>query len=318
MLPIDFGNGKGLQITNTLLITEIVNKVETTYNLDINCRHYHFLDKARALELRQKEHSFLLFTRGIKYLVLITHVNFKKYVLFINRANKDIIFVKTRFDESLYSDTILEGEVLKIDGKSYMLISDVLVNEKEVIINLPFHQRRKILDEIIDEKYVSDENLEPFTLIKKDFYSYPEMGKVHQELIPSLPFEVNGFLFKCHESSSYDILYIFPEFRKKKTPSDNKVKGKPMEKMKIDIDKTDATFMMRKMDSPDLYELCIFDKNTNKKAKIAYAGVPNLESSKKFRLWFHDAEKDDEERAFIYAKCHKDEITEKWIPVSKN
>ena len=35
-------------------------------------------------------------------------------------------------------------------------------------------------------------------------------------------------------------------------------------------------------------------------------------------LWFHEAEKDDEERAYIYAKCHKDEINEKWIPVSKN
>ena len=58
MLPIEFGNGKGLQITNTLLTTEIINKVETTYNLDINYRHYHFLDKNRALELRQKEHSF--------------------------------------------------------------------------------------------------------------------------------------------------------------------------------------------------------------------------------------------------------------------
>lgn len=318
MIPIEFGNGKGLKITNTLLTTEIINKVETTYNLDINYRHYHFLDRARALELRQKEHSFILFTRGTKYLILITHVNFKKYVLFINRANKDIIFVKTRFDESLYSDTIIEGEVLKVNGKSYILVSDVLLNQKEIVINLPFHQRRKILDEIIDEKYVSDENLEPFTLIKKDFYSYPEMTKVHQELIPSLPFQVNGFLFKCNESSSYDILYIFPEFRKVKSPSEKTNKGKPMEKMKIDIDKTDATFMMRKMDSPDLYELCMFNKVTNKRAKVAYAGVPNLEYSKRFRSWFQDAEKDDEERAFVYVKCHKDEITEKWIPMSKN
>ena len=38
---------------------------------------------------------------------------------------------------------------------------------------------------------------------------------VKNSLIGTLPFRVNGYVFKCLETASYDILYIFPECRNK-------------------------------------------------------------------------------------------------------
>ena len=69
MKPVKFGNEKALQITNNLHIRELNNKITTNYNIDIEYKRYHFLDKTRATELKQKDHSFVLNTYGAKYLL---------------------------------------------------------------------------------------------------------------------------------------------------------------------------------------------------------------------------------------------------------
>ena len=310
MDQVEFGNGRALKINNTLLITEIINKVENYYNLEIDNKRYHFLNKEKAQELRNKQHSFILNTYGHKYLVFLTHINLQKYCLFINRTTKDIYLVKMRFYETLYFDTIFEGELIKIKSKYYFLISDVLIYETQLIINKPFHLRREKLNDLL-LNYSIDSNLEPITLLKKDVFSYQEINDVLETYIPSLPFKVNGFLFKSHEISCYDILYIFPECVKKKDPSQKPKLGK----IEIKIDKTDQNFLMKKMEVPDLYELGIYQKQQKKYVKITYAFVPTIEHSKKFRKWFENADKDDEGYPYIYVNCHKDEITEKWLPI---
>jgi hypothetical protein len=72
--------------------------------------------------------------------------------------------------------------------------------------------------------------------------------------------------------------------------------------------KDDATFLMKKTEFPDVYEIYMFDSSNSKKAKIGYAGIPNIECSVMVKNWFLDKEE-------IYAKCKKNPVNEKWIPV---
>ena len=155
MKPVKLGNEKALQITNALHIQELTNRI-SQYGIDIEYKRYHFLDKNRANELKQKEHSFVLNTYGAKYLLFLTYVNFKPYALYINRKNSTFFLVKTRFDVSLYQDTIFEGETIKINEKWYFYVGDCLVYKKANIVVQSYTKRYEILGNILANDYVSD------------------------------------------------------------------------------------------------------------------------------------------------------------------
>jgi hypothetical protein len=206
----------------------------------------------------------------------------------------------------------------------------------------------------------------------KDKYEYEDIIGVKNKLIGILPFRVNGYVFKCLENASYDILYIFPECRNKQADDgggngsspltltnggDNsstitttqcggngnstitttqcggngssshmrggtaqqfvqqpaKHKVQPIQSAHTTSNmqpkgKDDATFLMKKTEFPDVYEIYMFDSSNSKKAKIGYAGIPNIECSVMVKNWFLDKEE-------IYAKCKKNPVNEKWIPV---
>jgi len=355
MKPVKLGNEKALQITNALHIQELTNKI-SQYGIDIEYKRYHFLDKNRANELKQKEHSFVLNTYGAKFLLFLTYVNFKPYALYINRKNATFFLVKTRFDVSLYQDTILEGETIKINEKWYFYVGDCLVYKKANIIVQSYVKRYEILGDILANDYVSDSYMEPFEIMKKEKYEYEDIIGVKNRLIGKLPFRVNGYVFKCLENASYDILYIFPECRNKQADDGGETNVPPLppsngggnsstlttksgggnsfSNMKRAIQqsvqqpvkqqvqfaqqsahvqtkgKEDATFLMKKTEFPDVYEIYMFDSSNSKKAKIGYAGIPNIECSVMVKNWFIDKEE-------IYAKCKKNPVNDKWIPVQE-
>jgi hypothetical protein len=318
MKPVKLGNEKALQITNALHIQELTNRI-SQYGIDIEYKRYHFLDKNRANELKQKEHSFVLNTYGAKYLLFLTYVNFKPYALYINRKNSTFFLVKTRFDVSLYQDTIFEGETIKINEKWYFYVGDCLVYKKANIVVQSYTKRYEILGNILANDYVSDSYMEPFELIRKDKYEYDDIMGVKNSLISTLPFRVNGYVFKCLEMASYDILYIFPECRNKQPEDGNspphavvddaKTPQSSQQVVPVQLkSKDEATFLMKKTEFPDVYEIYMFDSSNSKKAKVGYAGIPNIECSVMVKNWF--LEKDE-----IYAKCKKNPVNEKWIPV---
>ena len=320
MKPVKLGNEKALQITNTMHIQELTNRI-SQYGIDIEYKRYHFLDKNRANELKQKEHSFVLNTYGAKYLLFLTYVNFKPYALYINRKNSTFFLVKTRFDVSLYQDTIFEGETIKINEKWYFYIGDCLVHKKTNLVVKSYTTRYEILGNILADDYVSDSYMEPFELIQKNKFEYDDIMGVKNRLIEKLPFRVNGYVFKCLEAASYDILYIFPECRNKQ-PDEESPKnggnssstlssqsvGNIIQQSFQQKCKDEAKFLMKKTEFPDVYEIYMFDSSNAKKAKVGYAGIPNIECSVMVKNWFIDKEE-------IYAKCKKNPINEKWIPV---
>jgi hypothetical protein len=331
MKPVKLGNEKALQITNALHIQELTNKI-SQYGIDIEYKRYHFLDKNRANELKQKEHSFVLNTYGAKYLLFLTYVNFKPYALYINRKNSTFFLVKTRFDVSLYQDTMLEGETIKINDKWYFYVGDCLVYKKANLVVKSYSNRYEILGNILANDYVSDPYMEPFELIRKDKYEYEDIMGVKNVLIGKLPFRVNGYVFKCLEAASYDILYIFPECRNGgnssppltpitsqsgenksstlvKQSSDDIIETSLQSLKQVQTKgKDEAKFLMKKTEFPDVYEIYMFDSTNSKKAKVGYAGIPNIECSVMVKKWFIDKEE-------IYAKCKKNPVNEKWIPV---
>ena len=74
-------------------------------------------------------------------------------------------------------------------------------------------------------------------------------------------------------------------------------------------DKTVATFLMKTTEFPDVYEIFMFSKS--KKAKVGYAGIPNIKTSVMVKDWFEEKGEDE-----LYAKFEKNTVNEKWVPIS--
>lgn len=330
MNSVKFGNKKALQINNQVLKQDITNRIENKWQIDIDYKRYHFLDNNRAKELKQKEHSFVLNTYGAKYLIYLTKQSGKDYLLFICRKTKNIYMVKSRFAEELFDETILEGELIKIDNYWYFYLSDVLVYKNEKIINDSYEKRYDIMKNLIADEYVIDKYMDCFSLLLKDRFTYTEMISCKEEYIPTLPFKVNGMLFKSHSMSTYDILYIFPECRNKKNNNNdekpmqlNSPKTKEIETKKVNVEKAvkpevvkdepipenkENIYTIQKTDFPDVYE--VYDMVNGKDIlKLGYASVPNLSISEMIRSWFSD-----EDIKKIKAKCSKDTKNNKWTP----
>ncbi len=310
MKPIKLGNGKALQIMETQTIREIGTLLKK-YGVDIEYKKYHFLDKNRAHELKTIKHSFVLNTFGTKYLLFLTKVNSKNYAIYINRKNESFYYVKTRFSEELYSDTILEGETVKIGNDWTLLVSDIHLYRGQTLQSSTFDERYHKMMKLLNEEYVSDEYVEPFRLLKKEVFDYTDIKSVREKYIPSLPFQVNGYLFKSSEVATYDILYIFPECRNKK---DDEVaresNGRTRDSAIIAIDmspemKDEMIFITRKTEYPDVFEL--YEPSNAK--MYDYAGIPTIGVSKLMREWF--IEKND-----LIILFKKNKINDRWEPVS--
>jgi len=310
MKPIKLGNGKALQITEVQTIREITTLLKK-YGVDIEYKRYHFLDKNRAQELKSTKHSFVLNTFGTKYLLFLTKVNSKNYAIYVNRKNESFYYVKTRFLDELYSDTVLEGEALKIGNDWSFLISDIHLYRANSLQSNTFDERYRCITKLINDEYISDEYIEPFCLLKKDVFDYTDIKNVREKYIPTLPFPVNGYLFKSSVISTYAILYIFPECRNNR---DDKVgRDQVIENKEIIIEKSkevsemkdEMIFITKKTEYPDVYEL--YESSNSK--MYDYAGIPTIGVSKMVREWF--AEKTE-----LVILFRKNKINERWEPVS--
>jgi len=312
MKPIKLGNGKALQITEVQTTREIGARLKN-YGVDIEYKRYHFLDKNRAHELKSTKHSFVLNTFGTKYLLFLTKVNSKNYAIYINRKNESFYYVKTRFLDELYSDTVLEGEALKIGNEWSFLVSDIHLYRANSLQSNTFDERYRCITMIMNDEYISDDYIEPFHLLKKDVFDYTDIKSVREKYIPTLPFQVNGYLFKSSMVSTYDILYIFPECRNKKEdevekePRDSIIRTdtSPKKTKEVPEMKDEMIFITKKTEYPDVYEL--YESSNSK--MYDYAGIPTIRVSKMVREWFG-------EKTELVILFRKNKINERWGPVS--
>jgi len=312
MKPIKLGNGKALQITEVQTIREI-SALLKKYGVNIEYKRYHFLDKNRAQELKSTKHSFVLNTFGTKYLLFLTKVNSKNYAIYVNRKNESFYYVKTRFLEELYSDTVLEGETLKIGSDWSFLVSDIHLYRSKSLQSNTFYERYRCITKLMSDEYISDDYIEPFRLLKKDVFDYTDIKSVRDKYIPTLPFQVNGYLFKSSAVSTYDILYIFPECRNKKEdevgrePSDAVIASEtsPKKVKEVPEMKDEMEFITRKTEYPDVYEL--YESSNSK--MYDYAWLSTIGVSKMVREWFG-------EKTELVILFKKNKINDRWEPVS--
>jgi len=245
-----------------------------------------------------------------------------------------MVYIKYRFSEDLFSDTLFEGELVKdIHGDWCFYIYNLLIlrGTKQDKVKLPY--KIKNMYSILTNNYTEDGYLECCPLRVKKFFSYSKMNEYISKFIVSLPYTCNGIYFHSVFANKNNVLFLY-EFRagrqkivdrdisaippnietllKSPIVSISKQKVVKMEKLDI-LDISENTkyriFEIHKTSNPGVYDLYCLKNGKNKKYSIAR--IPNLKTSNMIKKFLENKEKE-------IISCSYNERFKKWIPIEKS
>ena len=299
MNAIKFCNKKGLEI-NDSIFKNIITKKLNNYDLNHEEKNYRFLDNSLINYLKINKHLVTLSSFGKKNLLYLTRINNKKYCFFINKKSGIIVSVRYRFKDNYFNDTILDGELLKDNNNTWIFsIIDIIVNQGNSTDKYPLQQRLDMLNEMIDNNFKRDTNLDVAELEVKKYFEYKYMNDLYDTYKNKLSYRCSGFIFKNIIINEKYLLYIFQENRTKKSITNHT-------NCKINTSNDIISFHIKKTDLPDIYEL--YCSKDNSLFKYGIASINTMACSKFVNKLFEDNSNKD-----INVKCSYHKEFNKWI-----
>lgn len=347
---ISFCNGVAYNIKSDDMKTQILKRLETKYNMRIICKHYEKFESANVERMKDHPHLICVRSNGNPYFLYLMKHNFTQYCIFIDKKVQHgyqlprMIIVHAAFNDALFQDTIIDGEMVKTkDGKWFFLCNDLVVLKGQHLTNMNLPLRINALYKLLQEGYTHDP-LDLFQIGVKCFWKYGEWEEIMEKHIPLLPYTCRGLYIKPLFLKFKDILYNFnddliqkverikyKEMKSfilmdddvtKKHPQQHEVATTQQTINASDLHNQHAfeqdgggghdehrrqlrTFKVRKTSSPDVYEL--YDQSN---VMIGVAGIPSLRMSKHMRRMTQDVSLVDKiEHRFEWSTKFQ-----KWVP----
>ena len=106
-----FGN-KEAQILPKKQVSYIVD-VLNNYEINYQDKTYRYLENNSFNYLKHNRHMVTLTTFGKKYLMFFTKISHNKVCIFINKRDGMFLSVNINAPDSLYNNTLIDGQFLK-------------------------------------------------------------------------------------------------------------------------------------------------------------------------------------------------------------
>lgn len=133
-----------------------------------------------------------------------------------------IIYTNFRMDDKVFNGTLVHGELVKMPNNKWIfMINDIMAYCGEKLTHTDKITRIKCIYKLLRQHYTYDSILDVCELQVKRYFTYKEMPKMLQ-LVPKLPYQVNGLVFNTLRSGKPDILLLH-NFENKYISADNKV-----------------------------------------------------------------------------------------------
>lgn len=307
---ISFCDKVGYNIKSEDAKKYILDRLERKYGIKIIHKHYEKFSEDRSLSiLKNNPHLVCVRSNGNPYFLYLMKYNFIQYAVFIDKKVQQgyylprMIVVHMSFDDNMFDDTVLEGEMVKSnDGKWYFLINDMMACAGKHLQDINHPRRINMLYETLENHYRHEE-FDLFRLGVKTFFRYTELQNMLQTHIPSLPYTCRGIYFKPLYLKFKDILVNFDDNLIKKVervkykditkqafllasevtvPSVASSSGSSTPSMQEHpvVHEGSRLLNVRKTSVPDVYELYeVHAPGT----MLGIASVPTLKISKKMR-----------------------------------
>lgn len=311
----------------------ILDQLYSLYGIKIIQKQYHKLDENNIKHIKIDNHLCCLRTNGNPYYMFMTLYNDIPIIYFIDKKvhpgyqKPRILLVRGLFDESLYKNTLLDGEMVRCNDNSWIFIFNDIVVYKGIHLNdtvLP--DRLNILYKMLSTEYTPDSVIDVCSYKIKNYYTPCQEGI--EELIKiskKLNYSCRGLYMWSYNMKYKSKLYNFDEdkiinvVRKVKDETkfqtfDN-TKESTVEIEQDDLlsivvsDETEKIMWISKTDYPDVYNLYHSENILNDKIGIAL--IPNMATSKMIRNAF----KNKNAATILMTKCKYEEKFNKWYPV---
>ena len=317
----------------------ILDHLYSLYGIKIIQKQYHKLDENNVKYILTNHHMCNLRSNGNPYYMFFTLHNDIPIIYFIDKKvhpgyqKPRILLVRGMFDEKLYQNTLIDGEMVKcIDGKWVFLFNDILVYEGKYLIKMNLHDRLKILYNLLENQYTPDSIIDVCEYKVKVYYElFQESITALIEMSKKLNYTCRGIYMWSSDLRYKHKLYNFNEeniisvVRKVKDETEFQMKKnneniptlpvtQPSHTQTIIIKRSDDAseriMWVAQTDNPDVYNL--FDsENTLTSQKIGVALIPNLLTSKMLRVGF----KNKNAATMLKVSCVYNDTFNKWYPV---
>lgn len=346
---ISFCDQVGFNIKTDETKRYILDRLQQKYGLKIITKHFERYEERMLESFQKRPHLLCVRSNGNPYYLCLTRLNFVNYCIFIDKKIQQgysyprMIISHFRFDDKLFDDTIMDGEMVKMnDGSWSFLLNDLVVLKGIHLTDHNIVKRINMLYDVLANAFVPDTN-DISRIGVKRFFKYDEGLDIIHKHINEVQYSCRGIYFKPLFLKFRDILINFNDELVKKvertkykhtlkksfmTHEDTNMltdKDKDSDTISvaseasskasissnnINIDSTDTSttkqYHTRKTNLPDVYEM--FDNNM---VSVGFASVPSLKLSKFLRETFKNKNIIDcVVLSYTYSDKHQ-----KWIPV---
>lgn len=318
----------------------ILEQLYSLYGIKIIQKHYHKLDENNIRYLKSNTYMCSLRSNGNPYYMFLTKHNDIPIIYFIdkkihpNYQKPRILLVRGLFDQSLYNNTLIDGEMVKCQNNKWIfLMNDVIAYEGTHLIKTLLPDRLKLLYQMLETKYTPDKIIDVCSYKIKNYYNlYRESLIALIEMSKQLNYTCRGIYIWSFDLKYKPKLYNFceeniinvvrkvkdeTEFQiKKDTISDSEESVSSIKCINTDTDidnisKTNKTDLyMTQTEYPDVYNL-YENENILVSNKLGTALIPNLTTSKMIRNAF----KNKNIATYVKVSCLYDIKFNKWYPV---
>ena len=302
----------------------ILDNLEKKYNLKIITKHHERYDERLLPLINNNPHLVCVRSNGNPYFLHMLRYNFTNYCIFIDKKIQQgyfyprMIICNFHFEDDVFDDTIMEGEMIKTNsGRWVFIMNDLLVYKGEYLSDHNLIRRLNILYESLSKDFKEDD-MDICKFAVKKYFKYDALDTMLKDHIPKLPYSCRGVYFKPLFLRFRDILLNFDDSVVKKVER-KKYKNTanflmPEDAPVIEEKRTDIVdkfkkqkFNIRKTSNPDIYEM--FDISSNNMEGVAC--IPTMKVSKAMRILFERKNVVDK----IEMECEFSEKFNKWIPV---
>jgi hypothetical protein len=309
----------------------LLDRLEKKYKLKIITKHFDRFEEKMMSTLNNNPHLLCVRSNGNPYFLYLTKFNFVNYCIFVDKKIQQgyffprMIITNFHFDDELFEDTILDGEMIKKnEDKWVFLLHDLIVYKGRYLLEQNLVKRINLLYEMLKKEFQPD-IMDISRLQVKKFFRYDELHTFLNDHIPQLPYTCRGIYFKPLFLRFRDVLINFNDDLVKKVER-NKFKHVKNFLLLEDVvnkhtseqdtnmmQKTPSmtnntrTFFVRKTSQPDVYEMYDVAQGN----LVDTACVPSMRVSKFLRNIFMTKNMVDQ----VELVCELSEKFNKWVPM---
>ena len=328
-------------ITSETVKEQILDKLLNNYNISISQRDCAILKPNYCTNLKKNDHVISTKSSGNPYYLFMTKYNNVNTCFYIDKKIKEgfnlprILISKQRFEDSIFNDTLIEGELIRTNNQNWLFLLSNLYVYKGNLIDSNMIEKFDILYSLLSNDYQIDYELDPCRFEVKKIFNFNQFSEMIDNFIPNLPYKVRGLIFYPINKKYNNLLYLFPnknnvkkvEKVEKVTKVDNKITiGINYIPNTNDIiskediisinksineniaEKLRINFKIVSTDAPDIFNLHLL--HNEKYILYGIANVQTLKCSKFIKKIFKNQSDD------IFVECKYSTKFDKWEPIN--